>query len=64
MRYNELETNKIYIVTRGNYELRVGDHIWIDDTGSLNCVEACGWLEKDELDSKIKDFIAIIDPDW
>lgn len=62
---NDFEREVIYRITRGNHEFKVGDHIWFgDERTGLNCIEAHGWLEYDELDESIMDFDAEIDPEW
>lgn len=55
-----------YVVTRGsaNSEFQVGDHVWLDDDGSLMCQEGSGWILPEDVPSATKEMIVEIDEAW
>lgn len=40
-----------YIVTKGSADgtLQTGDHISLNEDGTVSCIEAMGWIEKDHV---------------
>jgi hypothetical protein len=46
-----MEKNKWYLVTKDSNDttLIAGDHIYLDDDGTLICREAGGWIEKEHV---------------
>ena len=55
-----------YIVTKesddGTFE--VGDHIWLNADGSISCMEACGWIDADDVAEAEKGMEIEIDQEW
>lgn len=57
----------VYVVTKGNDTLRVGDHFWMDsfkDNNHLNCVEVNGFLTDDESKQVLEEIEFEIDFGW
>ena len=46
----------------GTFE--VGDHIVFEDDGSISCIEAKGWIEKEDVPSAIIGMESQPDRDW
>lgn len=46
-----MEKNKWYLVTKDSNDttLQVGDHIYLDNDGTLICREAGGWIKKEHV---------------
>lgn len=60
---------KRYVVTKGADDgtLQKGDHIFFYEDGSIGCVEAQGWLDKEWLESNnefLKSIEYTLDIEW
>ena len=59
MKISDFIPGKVYVITRGNFEFKAGDHIWFDEDGSLRCSEAMnGWIDKEDITDELMDFDA------
>ena len=53
-----------YVVLQSNDTFKQGDHITLDDDGSLKCIEGAGWIEKEEVMNALDGCVIIPDQKW
>jgi hypothetical protein len=55
-----------YIVTHASKdrELQVGDHVWLDDDGSIVCREAAGWMSPEDVPAATRRMTVELDTEW
>lgn len=54
------------IVTKASDDgtFQEGDHILLYDDGTIGCVEAEGWVEKDDAEEAVKGMKSVQDTEW
>jgi hypothetical protein len=62
----EMKVWRRYIVTKGSTDgtFEVGDHISLNPDGSINCIEAQGWIEADDVASATEGMEVETDLEW
>ena len=55
-----------YIVTRGSDDgtLEVGDHVELCDDGTIECLEAQGWVSKEDAAAALVGVTVEVDHEW
>lgn len=61
-----MEPGKRYKVTKASDDgtFEVGDHVWLNDDGSINCLEANGWIDACDVPFATKGMVVGIDQEW
>ena len=61
-----MDVGKRYVVTRGSDDgtFEIGDHVLLDGDGALNCVEAMGWIDSEDVPDATAGMEVIIDKEW
>lgn len=62
----KMGVGKKYIVTKKSKDgtFLTGDHIAINEDGSISCVEAHGWIDANEVPSATEGIEVEIDSEW
>ncbi len=58
---------KFLFVLNGNYENRIflkGDHIYFNSDGTISCIEANGWIGKEDVNEATKGMEYKLDIGW
>ena len=61
-----MEIGKRYVVTKASKDgtFEIGDHVSANDDGSINCLEAGGWIEPADVAEATAGMEVGIDREW